>query len=160
MIPNSFLVTMDQETSFVQEEEEDFSCYRDPDPIKTERLIGEENDFRSDMEHTDFYDQQILEQVLQESLLQVNPYDARVKEERREMCKEVLRLLERTRRYVEEDELLYKIIMDFCDESGSLALEKDIFDQFHQLLLLFVEKKKMSQELATYLLINTDVQLH
>lgn len=155
---------MDETTSFVHDLEFDEN-YRDPDPIRTERLVNDEDEFNFTSSHTPDepdYDQQILEHILRESLLpeNINPMDVREKEKRSDLCKELLQTLKRTKRYIPEDELMYKIIIDFCDESGSLALENEIFEQFHQTLMLLVEKKKVSQETANYIVMNTDVQLH
>jgi hypothetical protein len=152
---------MDETTSFVNDLEFDEN-YRDPDPIRTERLVNEEDEFHFTTPDEPDYDQQLLEHILRESLLpeNINPMDTREKENRSEMCKELLQTLKRTKRYIPEDDLMYKIIIDFCDESGSLALENEIFEKFHQTLMLLVEKKKVSQETANYIVMNTDVQLH
>ena len=152
---------MDETTSFANDLEFDEN-YRDPDPIRTERLVNEEDEFHFTTPDEPDYDQQILEHILRESLLpeNINPMDTREKENRSEMCKELLQTLKRTKRYIPEDDLMYKIIIDFCDESGSLALENEIFEKFHQTLMLLVENKKVSQETANYIVMNTDVQLH
>lgn len=152
---------MDETTSFANDLEFDEN-YRDPDPIRTERLVNEEDEFHFTSPDEPDYDQQLLEHVLRESLLpeNINPMDTKEKEIRSEMCKELLQTLKRTKRYIPEDDLMYKIIIDFCDESGSLALENEIFEKFHQTLMLLVENKKVSQETANYIVMNTDVQLH
>lgn len=138
---------------------------REPDPITNMRLV---DDF---IEEEDTYnylgvdldeEEQLMDMIIRESIKpeNVNPKEKKEIEERREKCKDLFKQLERTKRYVDVDDLTYRILCDFCNDSSTIVLENDVFVLFQNNLLSMVNKNKLSGDVAEFILMNTDIKLH
>lgn len=73
---------------------------------------------------------------------------------RTELCKPILKLLERTKNYIDEDRITYEILNDFCKfENGTedIYIYQNAYNAFTQTLTQFIAKKKMDKNTLDYI---------
>ena len=111
---------------------------RQPDKVVKMRLIDEYDSY-----YGEYDEEKIVEEVKRKSMDDE-------KNKRREMCKNIVCFLDRTKKYVKEDEILQNFLIDFCECDNLVSQE--VTEIIMPKLSEYVKRKKITNEIFVYII--------